>query len=394
VRDISQVNIEECAGSYFNNEYRIAYTSDESGSSTNNRVLVYDLIRDAYSLDTENINCFAEYNAGSDFGTLYSGSSSTDGKVIAHSGNSMPLSKRYESDFTPGTFNDTRVYGTEKEPVIEIAWNCTIATWLTELQAKNASISNISSVKTYLPNSTIARPDDSGDWTSPSYQVNAGNFSKLYWNENLGTAGNVTFQLRANSSSSMAGINWSSEYTNPSGSDISSLSAGAYIQVKANLYTTNTTYSPTLYSSDGYVWKVAYSKVGSPYETSVLSEYKTGWKNFGIPNYKKLIKRVKVFYEGSSGNLTFGFKNEEGTINNNFTIDMAVNPPYDSDTDGFNEYSGSESIKTYTYRPLVNSETSPSPIGQSWKFSVIEDGTNSWKVHKIEFLYDVLPISE
>ena len=94
IEDISQINIAECVGYYWNNEYHLAYVSESAGGSTNNRVLVYDLVRNGWVVDTKNVNCFAAFNSGADYGTLYSGSSTTDGYVFAHSPTLYSLSKR------------------------------------------------------------------------------------------------------------------------------------------------------------------------------------------------------------------------------------------------------------------------------------------------------------
>lgn len=539
INDISQTNISECVGYYHNNQYRLSYTSEESGAATNNRVLLYDFTRDAYTIDIENVNCFASFGAGTDFGTLYSGSSTTDGYVFAHRSSANFLNKRYKSDFDEETnndlltngnfenwsagttvapdnwtaagggmsvarestivktgtysakvtragtdcdinqiitsdiyagrtmtfgawvyatvadrgrlilndgvdstissnhtgdstwqfltvtktfsaaatrlycgcgigggdtsayfdgaicveveennrFDDIRSYGTEEEPIQEIAWDCTITTWLTELQTKDASINTIADIGTYLPSATIARPDLSGTWTSPVYDINAQALDKLYWNESLGSYGDVTFQIRTGGVVTPDGTwsAWSSTYSNPSGSDISGLTAARYIQIKFNLSTTNINYSPTLYQTDGYVFRISYSKVGANYETSILSLYRTGWKDFGIVGYQKKLNRIKAFYSGTSGTLSINYKNDTNDVNKTFSIDLSVSPSA-STTD---LYSGDETNKIYTFYPPMNSATDPSAIGQYFQFTITESGTIDWTLSKLEVEYGV-----
>jgi hypothetical protein len=387
IKDISQTNIAEVAGYYWNNEYRLSYASEKSGEATNNRVLLYDFTRDAYTIDTEHVNCFASFGAGTDFGTLYSGSSTTDGYVFAHKYSANLLNKRYKSEIDAGTYDDIRSYGTEEQSFQEIGWDCTIATWLTELQTKNASISTLADIGTYLPNATIARPDTSGNWTSPVYDIKAQALDKLYWNENLGFYGDITFQVRTGDAFTPDGnwTAWCTAVSNPSGSDISSVNASRYIQVKFNLSTSDIDYSPTLYQADGFIFSISYSKLGVAYETSILSTYQTGWKDFGVPGYQKFIRRIRVYYNGAEGTISFNYKNTNGDVNKAFDINLATQPN-DSTTD---LYSGEGDDKIYTYYPPLNSVTDPSPIGEFWMFTLTENGVKNWKIQKVEVQYSI-----
>jgi hypothetical protein len=349
--------------------------------------LLYDFVRDAYAIDTEYVNCFASFGAGNDFGTLYSGSSTSDGYVFAHSGKANLLSKRYKSEMDAGTYDDIYCLGTEDEPIVKLGWDCTIDGWLTELQTKNASITTLDDINLYLTNATIDRPDTSGIWTSPVYDVNASVFDKIYWNETLGTAGDATFQLRtaATTTDTLTAV-WSTAVSNPSGSDISTTVTGArYMQVKSTLSTSNIDYTPELYQADGYVFKITYSKIGAAYETAVLSRYETGWKDFGVVGYQKLIKRIKVFYQGEAGTIDVNYHNEQGDINKTFTIDLSVNPSANIN----DHYTGIGDTKVYTYYPTLNTDTNPSAIGQLWKFSITENGTKEWSISKIEVEFNV-----
>ena len=384
IEDISQADIADAVGIYFSDEYRLAYTSLSSGSSTNNRVLIYNFIRDAYVLDTENVNCFAVFNSGTDLGTLYSGSSAADGYVVAHSYPAPTLNKRYKSDIDAGTFDDTRSYNTENEPKIDISWDCTIATWLTELQTKDASINTLADIETYLPDATIARPDGTGTWTSPVYQIDASNLDKIYWNEDLGSSGNVTFQVRLGATAgACAATSWNTAVANPNGSDLSAITGNSFIQIRANLTTSDTAYTPYLFQTDGYLFKLLYSKLGSLNETSVLSVYKTGWKDFGIPGYKKQIQRIKVFYKGTAGTLKFNIVGDDGDIDKTFEIDLSKEPSA-STTD---EYSGDKDIKIFTFLAPMNSSTDPSLISQLFQYTLTEDGSAGWEIKKIETMY-------
>lgn len=395
ILDIQQTNIEEVVGKFFGTEYHLAYTSNQSGEAANNRVLVYDIVRDAYTIDTKNFDCFEIFGAGTDSGILYGGSSLSDGYVFANTGgNAEYLIIRYKSDFESGTFDDARVYNTEANPIVELAWDCTIDGWLTELQTKDININTLNDIGTFLPSAIIDRPDTDGTWTSSVYKINAGSLDKLYWNENLGSYGDITFQIRTGGVAVPDGTwtAWSSEYSSPLGSDISSGTANTYIQLRANLSTSDINFTSNLYLSDGFVVKMSYYKIGSVYETSILSNLETGWVDFGIPGYKKIIERITISYQGTSGTLTVGYKNEEGDIDYHFNIDLSQVLPADVDNDGTLDYTGRAENKIYRYYSPSNSFSTPSPIGQYWKFYITDSGISEWTVDKIEVLYRVMPI--
>ena len=383
INDISQTDIAQCVGIYFNNEYKLSYTSMASGVSNNNRTLIYNLIRDAYVLDTINANCWIAFNSGTDTGIVYSGSALSDGYVYGGDYEIPLVNIRYKSEFDEGTYDDTRVYGTEGFPIIELGWDCTIDTWLTELQTKDASIDTIDDIVTYLPDATIDRPDTSGTWESPVYYINASLLDKLYWNESLGGYGDITFQVRLGPTSDLSAIDYNTAVTNPNGSDLSSITANTYILFRANLSTTDIDYSSNLYQADGYVFRLIYKKTGITSETTVLSLYKTGWKDFKIAGYKKMIKRIRIFYSGTSGDIEFNIKGDDGDIDKTFTIDLSIDPTF-STTD---EYTGDEGLKIYEFLPPINSPTEPSLISNMFQFLIIENGIVDWDIYRVEIMY-------
>lgn len=385
INDISHDSLANCAGLYFNNEYRLSYTSYASGVSYNNKVLIYNLVRNAYVVDTINANCWTAFNSSTDTGVIYLGSSLSDGLIKGTTYTEPLLNIRYDSEFDAGTYDDTRTSGTENSPVLELGWDCTFATWLTELQTKSASINTLADIETYLPDAVIARPDTSGTWVSPVYYINASALNKLYWNEILGPYGNITLQVRLNSSSDMSGISYETAVSDPNGSDMSGITANSYIQFRANLSTTDTAYSPELYQADGYVFRLTYDKVGSTKESAVTSLWRSGWKDFGIPGYKKMIKRIKVFYSGTSGTVSFNIKCDDGDIDKTFDINLNTSANY-STTD---EYTGDENLKVYTAYPPINSSTEPSLISQLFRFLITENGVVGWEINKIEIQYSV-----
>jgi len=383
IDDILDTNFEECPGVFFNNTYQLAYTSAGSGSTTNNRVLIYEMVRDAYSIDTKNVNCFTKFDSGSDFGTLYSGVSSSDGYIYAHEFNPDILTIRYKSEFDDGTFDDMRSTGTEKDPSMELAWDCTIDGWLTELQTKDALIDTIDEIETYLATATIDRPDGDGTWVSPVYKIDSTDLDQIYWNESLGTYGDITMSYMACDDSACSGETYETAVTDPTGSDISALSGDTYFRVRANFSSSDTAYSPTLYYDDGYVIKVTYSKSGSSAETAIPTEWESGWLDFGVPGHKKWIKRIKVFYEGTDGDLLVNYKGDESDIDDSFTIDLSIDP------DEEDLYTGSGIYKVYTYYTPGNTDDEPSSISQFFKFNISEGEATVWSISRIEVMFVV-----
>jgi hypothetical protein len=193
IKDISESNVPNTWGEYHKNIYYLAYTSKSSGASVNDKVLVYDFLSNAYSIDLLNINAFTTFSSGTDWDVLYSGNSG-NGTVYAHSEANHELIHRRSTDFT-GTFNDTLLGGSEDSPTITLGWNCTIDGWLADLQGRNASISTLNDIITYLPNATINMPDSQGSYTSPVLSLKVKTFDKAYWNELIpATGGNITLQ--------------------------------------------------------------------------------------------------------------------------------------------------------------------------------------------------------
>lgn len=375
VDDILQSNIERAAGFFNNGEYHLAYTSQSAGGTANNRVLVYDMTRDAYSLDTKNVNVFEAFDAGNDFGTLYHGSSKADGKIYADEGSPSFISARLKSEFDLGTYDDARAIGDEDSPMLEISWDLTLD-----------GASGTLNTHSYGATAIIDRPDTNGTWTSQIYNINAESLTQLQWHERLNGAGDITFQVRsASTEAGITGASWSSAVTNPNGSDLTGLTANDFIQVRANLSTSDITITPNLYVDENYGWKLFYLEEGSSAEPDFTSEWTSGWLSFGNTGNKKLIRRIKIYYTGTTGTLHFNYENDEKDVARDFDIDLSVDGE-DSEDDF---YEGGEIYKVYTYRPGENEESDNGPTGELWKFNITEVGVEDWQVFAIEIMYNL-----
>lgn len=383
ITDILESNIDKAVGFFHKNEYQLAYTSKATGGTLNNRVLVYDLVRDAYSVDTKAIDSFEAFDSGDDFGILYSGSSQTDGYVYADEGSTSVLLRRYKTTIEEGAFEDSRIsgevdstgypVGTEDAFWVELAWDDTI-------DGNSGTIDTDTGI--------IDRPDLSGTWTSPVYEVNASELTQLQWNEALGSYGDITFAVRSCDDSACSGEAWSSELTNPNGSDLTTLTANKYLQLRATLSTTNINYTPYLTADGRYLFRVFYVQAGVGEEPAIFSVWKSGWKSFGNQGNKKFLQRMRVFYKGDAGTLKVKYENNEGDVSRSFDVDMSVKAE-DSTTDG---YTGRDDYKVYEHYPEQNSEADPAPTGELWQFTIEHNGNEDWKVLGVEVQYQVDPL--
>ena len=379
IRDILSTSIPNASGIWFENVYQLAYTSSESGSTINDRVIYYNTIRDAFSVDIKSINCFTGLSSGSDEPIVYAGSSDVDGTIASEDVSAPEILKRRKSEFTAGTYADTANYGTEPLPTIELAWNTVIDSWTA------GTINDIGGI--------IDRPDTGGTWTSPIYQINATDLGLLYWNEQLNSVGDVTFAIKlASTSGGIAGASWSSEFTDPNGSDVSGVTANLYVQFRITLSTTDILVTPKLVVSDGYLFKMTFSKTGSVAETSVLSVWKGGWTDFGVKGSPKLIQRIKVFYTGTGGTMNVAFDDDEHNSGQNFDIDLAQDPATNIVTYGEDNYQGNNTNKVYVYKPTSQTASYNGAVGNYFQFTVTETGIVGWGIDKIEVLYSTQPI--
>lgn len=366
IKDILETNLDDVASAYQDNQYLMAYTSKATGSAYNDRVLVLDIVRNAYAEDTKNIDSFSVFDSGTDFGTLYSGSSSTDGKVFAHSGAFDDLIYRYKSQLDAGTASAVYIGGTQDEPYLSLGWNDTWTT-VTGTWASQGS-------------ATWQAKSNSGTWTSPAIEIDATALDKIFWNEELGSAGNVTFAIKlASSEGGLPGASWSSEYSDPSGSDISGVTANTWCQIRATLTTSDYTVTPYVVLEDNFLFHMTYQRVATTGETSILSVWKGGFTDLGSGERPNRIKEIQVFYEGTAGTLNISFENDAGTAYG-FDVNLATLP----DASSTDQYYGNSTEKVYVYIPSATDQMS----GRKWRVTMTENGTTPWKVNRIVGRFD------
>lgn len=367
VRDIRETSRGDAVGIYHDNSYYLAYNSKAGGNANNDQVLIFDITRNSYVADTIHVDSFTDLDSGDDAGILYSGSSEVDGSIYAHDSSFSRLVYRYKSQFDSGTASSTYVGGTEDSPTLTLGDNSTWADSGTATWADSGETTWLMDSKT-------------GTWTSPLIQVNAATLDKLYWNESLGANGNVTWALSTGDTAGTMSA-FSSEFTDPTGSDISGVAGKVYIRLRASLSTTSWSETPSVYLRDGFLVRLTYKKSGSVKEPTFLSSWQGGKTKLGTESPKR-IKEIQVFYTGTSGTLTVDYTNESGETFS-FDIDLSVNPN-DSSTDS---YFGTNEDKIFVYIPEFTSQ----PTGRIWQFKVSDSSTENWKVKRAVVRFEQLP---
>jgi hypothetical protein len=277
---------------------------------------------------------------------------------------------RYKSQFDSGTEDDVVVKGDEEDPALEIGWGVSIDSVSLAGQTING----------YTATATIDRKDLSGTWTSPAIQINAQTLDKVYWNENLGSFGNVTWAIKtASTEGGLSGASWSSEFSDPSGSDISGETANAWIQLRATLSTTDIEFTPELFLENSFVMHMTYQKEGSLGESSILSLWQSGFSDLGGGENPKRVKEVQVYYTGTAGTLTFTFEDDQGN-EYSFDVDLSIDPSISSE----DQYFGNGTEKIYSHIPSALDQ----PVGRKWRFKVSENGTVGWSVSRVVVRFD------
>lgn len=382
IRDINVTNYNNVAAVYYNNEYRMSYESVASGAASNDHVLLFDTVRNSYTKDTENINAWALYNSADDYGALYSGSSNSDGNIVGHSTQPTSLIYRYQSDLDAGTYTGTISSNLTGNPndlqlsLGQVTWANASGTWAS--QGSQTWQVNVSP----------------GTWISGISQINVSSFSKIYWNQILNTSGAATIAIRtASTSAGIAGASWSSEFSNPAGSDISAVSANKFIQVRVTLSTSDFSSTPYLYIQDNFLIKLVYSQTGNSAESSIQSIWNTGWLDLVpsvysayLSNYPKTIKEIDIYYDvpsGSTGMMNFTLQNLKGTTSLPFSIDLSQDPLANPNIFGYQNF--------HIYRWL-SPGNGQNLVGDKFLIQMSENSLTQWKIQRISIKWDANPV--
>jgi len=309
---IPETRLTDVVSYYHGGKYQMAYTDPDSGSSYNDRVLVIDLINQTWSIDKKNVNCFVGFRAGTDIGELYTGSSDTTGFVHREESTVNEIVVRFKSEIDAGTLSThCASAGTEAAPTIGFTGD------LTELIADDI-ISGISTViSTLTATEETAGPTVS--WISEVFDTDSTNFLKAFWNAMEGTYGDSFFWIRVGSTNAAClSATWQGPYSDPTGSDISGVTAKRFVQIKGQLYVDVDQFSDAsniyFYRGSGdYVFRVTFG-LGTPIDESIDFLYESEWTDFSwlspqLPRMRKRFRQVRVDFEReeASGTLSWQY---------------------------------------------------------------------------------------
>lgn len=364
IRDILPSNFANVWSAFFKSSYYMTYASLSSGEAVNNRVLILDLLSKGYMTDLINVNVFDVFDSGTDVEALYSGASDS-GTVYAHTETVNQVIHKVHADFT-GTFDDMRYIptgipgGDSESPVLELSHTGTI-------DEASGTIDAATGI--------IDRPDTDGTYISQYLTIGASVFEKLYWNEVIPTVGgNVTLNVRAGATTSdcAAATWWHTEFSDSSGSDISSVTADTVTQYRISMETDDITETPNVINQDNFNVRLTFNSVGTAAETSIPINWRSGWLNYGESTKAKTLKKLYAYYDwpdDTAGTLNLTFENYLGDTDT-FAIDLLENPDY-----------------------YINYFTDGAFTGNLIRLTINEDSLIPIKVKKVITTYDVQPQS-
>lgn len=362
IKDISNTNFINAYSAFYQNQYYLAYTSSSSGATTNNKVLVYDILSKSYEIDTTNIGVFTVLRGGNDIEVLFGGDSNI-GKVYSYTNGARDIINKTQADFS-GTFTNSWYLpvaggGDSQNALITLANTASI----------DSLVGTIDSLV-----GTIQENSLTGNYVSPPYTVGAVSYNDIYWNETLPTAGsNVTMAVRSAATVDSLGNGpwsaWSSEYNNPSGSNLSANAANNVIQYRISLTSDNFAFTPTVYSTNNFVVDLSYNISQGNGETTIPFEWQSGWIDFNAPAYKKTLRKIYVEYEsGGTGTMNITFNNFTGQ-SQTFNVNLNTNP--------------SEYIEYFKNGAF---------LGELFNIDITENSLNPLKIKRIVVTFSIEPL--
>jgi hypothetical protein len=287
----------------------LAYTDSATSVNYKNRQMVYNWKRQAMSVDTLFIGCYAGYN-GKDANELFYGDSRKGYIYIASNADKyLTYSKKSEIE-ADDSHSNTNTLGTEDDPYIVCGRSGTIDEMVGTI---NAQVGTIDILQT------------TGTVTFASQQLNVGAFGKFYWNVlKYHSSDTVTAYLRTGASQvACEAAAWGTGMTESNGSTVGA-TPNVWVQFKFDFSLNSTAGSARIYKTDGFVIKLLYKRSsGSIAESSVEFIHTVGNRNFDAPDIEKIFKKITANHSGT-GTYTITWTTENAT--GSFTIDMATNP--------------------------------------------------------------------
>jgi hypothetical protein len=360
--NITESQVQNAIGWYVGNTYKLAYADAATGFTYNSRVLIFDMLRDAFGIDIKNVESACVWGAGDDWGEEYTGTSDATGFVYREDTALEDLVHDTKTEIDTGTYSQTVSSGSDSSPVVKLVQ----ADISDDVGAQIVSTLTAATeeVQDYTAEQHTVSP--SGTLISTHLEINAKTLSNIYWSETLGSYGDVEFWVRTgDTTEAVDAAAWEGPYSTPGGSDISGVTAAVYIQYKTRLYITDVTQVATLYldTANNYVVKIS-AGYGTPAESSFEMQYTTGQLNMGHPNRKKWIRSIIIEHEGTSGTLSMFYSVDRGSETQ---VDIA--------------------LATYTrrYRKNLNA------FGELFQLRLYYDSITALEIKRIIVYYSVEP---
>lgn len=366
LNSINHLYYDEVVGQYCAGRYYLSFTDTYAGLSYNHKIAVMQFTDDfskfGYCIDDGNISCYIPAFGEGDWGQIYVGMS-TQGQVLRIETRTADVIHKTSIDINTGTLNRLEESGSDEYP--EFTLDESEFTGL----FSNTVISSLSgTIDSYS--------DDEDDiiWNagfieSDILYVGANAFNLAFWSSELGDNAGTAIRLRTgDTEAECSTATWSEWFTDPSGSDISGLTAKAYLQYQLLIASGDLPDTETKLYRDDFVVKIACG-LGAEFESYINFLIDTGKIDLGYPDRIKRLRSVIVEYE-----------NDDSTLNlylakNNDSLSLA------------------EAIDTETYENIRQVILPFNYIGEYFRLKLTEQSLLSLKIKSIRLRFSVLPMN-
>ena len=166
----------------------------------------------------------------------------------------------------------------------------------------------------------------SGTWTAPSTQLDPSSLKTLNWNELLVGTDDIEFYVRTGTTKTLCeAAAWIGPFTDSNSQPLDSVTSANWVQYKIEFSCTNTTVNnPRVFSANGFLVKITYSKGAEQAEANVEFIYDTGFRHFDEPMLDKIFQKIAMRHEGVEGSFLVYWETENDS--GQFQVDLNTSP--------------------------------------------------------------------